>query len=227
MKLTKNAIIFFVISLIILLSSVFAWINISKLSDVGSVDSNITEYRNLIYFYVKKNDNDFIEVGTLAEINAFFENTKPGDYYEFKVEFKNTTSTKRSFMAEFKSIITAFADEDTEDYDLKDVFYIDQGKVDINFYKLDGQETFVSYFGDYTVEILNDGTVQKHGQTLNLYRLNNIKSLNNNLRLTPFIEVAVNQKAVITVVLVYDVNTENILYQDNTLEFSGLFVYGQ
>lgn len=227
MKLTKQAIIFLVLSIVMLLSATFAWMNISKVGNVGGIDSNISDFTDLITFYVKrKGEVEFTSIETIEEMEDVFGNTKPGETYEFKVEFKNTTGSKRSFVVELKDIITKFQSELTEDFDLKDVFYIDNGKVNVSYYDINTNE-LKETLEPFIINKLSNDIVIKHEQLLNDFRLNNLASSNNNLIVSQLIDVDVNTLAVVKFVLVYDEATENILYQYNELRFSGIYIYGQ
>lgn len=199
----------------------------SKIGNIGGIDSNISNYSNLITFYVKRNGElDFTSIATIDEMEDVFGDTKPGETYEFKVEFKNTTGTARSFIVELKDILTHFKNESTEDFDLKDVFYINNGEVYASYYDLITNE-LIETLDPYVLDIVSDDLVVKHDQILNDFRLNNLISSNNNLIVSQLIDVESNQRVVIRFVLVYDPTTENIMYQDNQLRFSGIYIYGQ
>lgn len=228
MKFTKQAIILLILSLIMLASATFAWMNMSKVGKIDGIDSNIADFSNLITFYVKrKGAEDYTSILTIEEMDDVFGDTRPGETYEFKVVFNNTTGAMRSFVVELKDILSEYHGEDSQDFDLRDVFYIDQGHVNVNYYDIEtGQLT--NSLPTHTIQVESAETVYKHEQELNLYRLSNLtKSTNNNLVVSNLVDVNNNQRVEVVFTLVYDPTTENILYQYNKLTFSGIYIYGQ
>lgn len=228
MKLTKQAIIFLILSLVMLFSSVFAWFNLSKVSDISGIDSNIANFSNLVTFWVKRsNDEDYIEIETIHDMHSVFGDTKPGESYEFKLEIKNRTGSTRSFLVELKNILTVYFSEETKDYDLRDVFYILDGLVNISIYDFEEEPNLIEERDSITVQTISEDVVFKHDQELNKYRLNNLIVSNNNVMVSNYIDVLDETKAIVTFTLVYDPTTKNILYQENMLQFDGIYIYGQ
>lgn len=226
MKLTKQAIVFLILSLVMLFSTAFAWFNLSKVGNIGSIDSNITDFTNLIDFYVRRNDaEEFIYISNIIDMHDTFGDTEPGETYEFKVEFKNHTGSDRSFIVEIKDIITNYIG--SQDHDLRDVFYIDEGKIFVSYHDL-LTNIQIGSTTENTLDIISTDIVNKYNQDLHDYRLNNLtKSLNNNVVIAQIPQLPDDQKAVVTFTLVYDPTTKDILYQYNQLKFSGIYIYGQ
>lgn len=227
MKLTKKAIIFLILSLIMLFSSVFAWMNLSRIGDIDGIDSNIADYSNLTTFYVKrKGETAYTSIITINDMQSVFGDTRPGETYEFRVEFENITGSERSFIVELKDVLTNFRTPESVDFDLRDVFYIDEGKVNVSYYDAATNE-FVESLPPFYLDIVSDDEVIKHDQVLNDYRLNNLIGSNNNLVVSNVVNVLHNYTVVVTFILAYDETTKNILYQENELKFSGIYIYGQ
>lgn len=226
MKLKKQAIVFLVLSLVMLFSTAFAWFNLSKIGDIGAIDSNITDFSDLIDFYVKRSDDqDFVKISTIVDMHNAFGSTEPGEYYEFKIEFKNHTGADRTFIVELKDILTNYIG--STDHDLRDVFYISGGKAYVSFYDL-LTNTQIGNTTESTLSIISSDPIFKFNQTLDDYRLNNLtKSTNNNIIIAQIPQLPADQKAVVTFTLVYDPDTYDILYQVNQLMFSGIYIYGQ
>lgn len=226
MKEGKKSLIFFILSLIITVSSVFAFFNISKITDVDYIGGNVADYANLATFYVmRKNETEFIEIKDIIDMHNVFGDTRPGEEYLFKIEFINTTVDDREIFLELKDIMTNYFSTETEDYDLRDVFYILNGEVNLSFYNLD--EELVEEKDPFILNTLSTDEVIKHNQTLNKYRLNNLLANDNRIMLTPQISVSKDLKASVTFRLIYDINTSNILYQNNQLSFNGIYIYAQ
>ncbi len=223
-KLSANIIIFFIISIVMIVSSVFAWVNISRRSEFNGSGGPVPDYSNLISFWVQRKDElDFTEITTIEDMYASFGNTRPGESYLFKFVVENTTETTINLIFEIKGITTHF---EIADYDLRDVFYIDEGLINISYYDINTNE-FIGEI-NHVLALTSQTAAEKHDQELSLYRLNNlISDSTNNLILAPIIEVDKSVKTVITFLLVYDEDTEDISYQENELKIVGIYLYGQ
>lgn len=229
MKLTKNAIVFLLLSLITLSATIFAWVNISKHSETGPIGSDVTDFTNLITFYVKRSgDEDYLEITDIKEMYDVFGETRPGESYKFLFEFDNKTPSSRSIILDLRGVKTTNPlDEVVTDYDLRNVFYILDGVVDI-YSKKEGELDFSFEAPSHQLIPHSNDPVTVKGQQLNLYRLNNlINPETGNLILTRVIEIEPNEVKRISFSLFYDQATEDIKYQDNMLKFLGFYIYGQ
>ena len=219
----KNSIIFLLLSIITLVSSVFAWMNLSKSSEIGGISSNIPNFTNLIDFWVKRNnDKDFIEIKTITDMHQTFGNTLPGETYTFKLKINNKTEKEISMFAAIYGFETIFT-KNYEDYDLRNVFYIENGLVNIAIYK----EEQLIRTNDYTLEVNDESDITIHNQLLNKYRINNLIDETGDVSLFPTQEIKPHENLIITFKLVYDANTNENKYQENILRFKGIYVYGQ
>src|SRR5690554_2424238 len=212
----KLIISFFVLSLITLVSSVFAWVNISKITNSKGPGGNIGDYTNLVTFEVQRlsrPDLGYEEIVDNLDMMRVFGETRPGEEYSFRIKIINTTVHSFDFYAELVNISNYTNEGGNPSYDIRDVFYIKDGIVSINN-------------NDYPLTP-NDQTVEtKFGQTLNEFRLANL-IVNNNIGLNVPYTVDAETQLALEFTLVYDASTEDIGYQNNQLRFDGIYLYGQ
>lgn len=219
-----NNILFFIVALITLIATTLAWFNLSKVGEVDGIQSNIDSLGKLELYVQKNGIGEFQLIKMHNEMLGLFDLTEPGDYYTFKVQYTNDTSRARTLSGFIYGVQTDYnlTKDPDQLYDLLNVFYLSNLAV-TNDGVLQTGDNF-----ELTPSDLNDLTepVEVLGQVLNLYRLNNLKDLNNNVNLFNGLTVQPGKIAVVTFDVVFDVNTENIGYQYNGSYFDSLYIYG-
>lgn len=231
MKQTKKAVLFLLLSLITFSTTLFAWVNISKVNNTGDIPGDVSNFTDIVTFYVKRKDTeDYVEINTIRDMHTVFGDTSPGETYEFKIIIRNDTDEPRTVITEIQDIWTTYR-VGKEEYDLRNVFYIEDGKVNISEYDL--ADNLIERRDPFLLVPKSNEPTVAFGQELSLYRLNNLIKFNNPtndkvniLQLTPILEVDEGVKIVVNFILVYDPTTEDISYQDNMLNFYGIFIRG-
>ncbi|MDY0276555.1 MAG: hypothetical protein RBQ97_00570 [Acholeplasma sp.] len=215
-KQASQALVFLGVALFTLLATAFAWLTISKQSDISGIDSNITSLEGLVSFYVKKNNGQEIEIKTITDINTVFGETFPGDEYHFSIKINNTSKKEIDIMVSLRSFQAIF-EEGFEQYSLLDVLYIENGTV----------ERVSTNHPANLVLTPNDSTlVIKHNQELDVYRLSNLLT-DGNLSLFPIQKIYIDELVSFNFTLIYDIDTEHVNYQKNSISFDGIYLYGQ
>lgn len=201
-----SSLISFSFTLLFLSVSIFAWFTLREQAEVDDIILNVNELKSDIILKVKKNDGEFIEVETREELDALFYNTLPSDVFLFNLLITNKSS-RESYISVSLNGITSINPH--EGFDMRDVFYIEDGIVSVNGINQDPLNT-------------NENT---HGK-LNLYNLNNlIKNLNIEL-LNAFL-LDVNEDLEIEFSIVYDQNVSSIEFQDGKLSIGGIYIYNR
>lgn len=223
LKLTLS---FFILSLVTLVSSVFAWVSLSIRANIDGPGGNIDDYTDLVVFEVSRVSRPELgweEIKDDLDMMVVFGETRPGEEYTFKITVDNDGSNYFDFYAVIVNVGNDFSGQGNSLYDIRDVFYITSGEINVEKYQgstyLDGQT--------YQLVPSDLQEVIKYEQTLNLYRLSNLVN-NNDISLTqPPFRINPGETIVMTFTLVYDANTSDINYQHNKLTFDGIYLYGQ
>lgn len=219
----KLIISFFVLSLITLVSSVFAWVNISKITNLKGPGGNIGDYTDLVTFEVKrlsKPELGYEEIVDNLDMMRVFGETKPGEAYTFRIKINNNNVHAFDFFANISNIGNNYSYGGNEDFDIREVFYIDNGEIIIK----DSDENEIADMQDYNALNPRPG----NNQQLNHYRLSNLMDEDNNsiALILPY-TILPGESITIEFTLVYDPNTVDIGYQYNRLTFDGIYLYGQ
>lgn len=221
--------IYLLLATITLTASVLAWHTLSKDTDIGGINSNIPNFSKMITFDVKrKGESEYTKIKTIDDMHLVFGNTAPGETYEFKIDIDNQLTRQLEVSLYLPKFLSSKNPESNEDpivnYNILDVFYIDQGAVNVNnFNRL--TNAFINTYTETLDE--NDGSiVNKHDQVLNNYRINNLindVAAINLISLT----IPVDTKAIITFTFVYDEQTVDNNYQDLMLSFDGIYIFSE
>lgn len=198
----------FVLSLLLLTVTSYAWFAITSSVGLDGFVVTVSDYQADITLNLKKNGGAAEIIQTESEIQAFFANTVPGDYYDFEIIIKNESNV--SVMADVFLDPVTNVTIDTN-YDMRDVFYIDNGAVAINNQSL-------------TLTPNNLDSVTIGGQTLNLYRVKNLINLQSKLILKSEQSLVEGELLVIKFRLVFDSNTALSAYQAGQLKLGKLVV---
>lgn len=222
----KITISFFILSLVTLISTVFAWVALSKRSNIGGIGGNISDFTDLVVFHVKRSDDDvWHKIETKKDMEDVFWTTKPGMFYTFKINIENKSQRSFEVFSSLNGITTTYS-EDNGDFDLRNVFYIKDGVVNITKKVVNITKKDHNITGPPLATTSNEPSTV-HGQSLNKFRLNNLIDSRNNITLFTPIEMNPTDILEITFTLVYDGATKDTRYQDNQLNIEGIFIYGQ
>lgn len=201
-----NSVLLFAAALLLLFGVVYAWITLTPAVRVQQFVVNVNNYSADLRLDIKRNDDEYTEAVSAADIYELFHNTLPNDRLYFRLSITNNGNhpvTADIWM------LGVFSENENEGYDMLDVFFLDGGK-----FVLDGT--------DYPVAVEPEEPVIRHGQELNLYRLNNIIDANHDFQIFDDLEFSANQTRVLEFILVYDQNTEALGYQGGILSIAAI-----
>lgn len=238
--------IYFLMTLILLVTSAMAWISLSSKVETGDIFGNISNYDTIRSFKVKKNDaigldennpkykdvifeDGYAIINTINDMHVFFGETVPGDYFDFKIKIEN--KNKKDLFAivnvfNMQSIINVDQEyqEEARDFDLKDVYYIENG----TFSLIENEGSELETIQVYEFPILNQVTepnLIKHGQELSPYRLNRLIDETNTLKIIDGVKIIAENTLTITFRLVYSQNTVHEFYQNGIFNFNAIHIY--
>lgn len=234
---------YLILAIITLTASLLAWNTLSKHSESGGINSNIPNFSEMISFQVKrKSDNLFYTINESLDIEKVFGNSFPGEKYEFHINIINELSTELNvniFLPGFNSELRDTS-LDINDFNMLDIFFIEEleenssNYIETRFF----DKSMINNIDDFTnktpINILkspgnlspnNSSELIKHDQLLKNFRLSNL--VNNNTLNIIDSNIPVNKAINVSFTLVYDPNTENILYQHFLLSFEGIYIYSE
>lgn len=197
---------------LLLASTIFAWISLRPEAEIQEFVVNAGEYKLGIVLELRKRNEwetgEFQTYQTKAEIAALFQNAVPNDNFDFRLKITNLSS----FQIETDVILLNVTSENASDgSDMRNVFYIDEGKVNLNG-------------SPRTLNVKSSEPEYAHEQELNLYRLNNLLNEEGGINLLQ--DVFLDLEATITVefTLTYDKNTSHSSYQEGVLNIDAIFI---
>lgn len=207
--------IYLILATITLTASVFAWFQLSKNSS-GFIDTNITDFTAMITFEVKReNDENYIEIKTIDDMHEVFGDTRPGEYYQFRLIIENDYETAFTINTYIPRVETKVADSEysslLDTYSMLDVFYLNERTV---YTKID--ENVVEH------EIDLNGTTDSFNEN-SLNKLIN----NNTIYLLESFTIPAGKSVEISFTLTYDRETTNTNYQNLMLSLGGIYVYAE
>lgn len=232
MKLSKFGylILYFILAAVTLTATIFAWTTISKNTNIGIIDSNIPDFTNIFAFDVKrKGETEPTNIKTITDMKNVFGKTAPGETYEFIVSISNNFNSDLQlhlFLPNFKSYEKN--EELNESYDplnILDVFYIDEGKVNVEFINKKPLENPNIAPISEILNITSNAEVNIDGHILNDFRISNLINYGS----IDLINVTIPQDydAVITVTFIYDEDTFDTGYGELMLFFAGIYIFSE
>lgn len=227
----RQILLLFIISILVLTSSVFAWLSLSRVNNISGIGSNIPDYSNLIAFNViRKSDETLYEINSIETMMDVFGETKPGEAYTFIIDVNNKTSKEIRVNISLRDIKTLFGETDINNtFNLLRVFYINDGLVQAKYSKNNFSETV-----NHLLPI-NDNTIAydllADNKKLNDYRLDNLVNDFGDITIYPNNNednnvIQSGESVQITFTLTY-FETSDIRYQENSLSIAGIYVLGQ
>jgi len=207
-KSTSVTLTMFILSLLLLTVTSFAWFAITNYANVDGFVVSVSDYEAEITFSIKKNGGEAQILETESELQAFFANSFPSDYYDVEVIIENKSTTNVNADVYFEPITSLTSNVL---YDMRNVFLIDNGTLSLN-----NQSVALS--------LASTDPITFDGQTLSMYRLNNLIDLNDRLSFTSGFELDQGQFLVIKFRLLFDPTTESKAYQAGQLKLGKLVV---
>lgn len=201
-----------VCAVLLLASTIFAWITLRPTAEVQEFVVNAGEYKLGIKLELRKRNEflngEFTECRTREDIQEFFRNAVPNDSFDFRL----TLTNRSSFPVKAKiTLLNIQSSALPEGFDMRDVFYIDDGTV-----KLDGEE--------WQLAVNSEDEAELHGQTLNLHRLSNLMDGSSNILLLENVPLALEQAVVIEFTLTYDRTTSHMNYQNGVIGIDAILI---
>lgn len=200
----------FALTVLLLAATIFAWFSLQEKADVGDLILQTNMLDADILIEISKNSGDYEELTTAAELEVMFFNTIPSDTFDFRLTILNASTRSANIRVELVGI-TSSNEEDKEDFDLRNVFYINEGKVTVN-----GTTSIL--------DVITTDPIEEKGQILNQYNLNNL-IVNNKITLLPTTVIDQEEDAVIEFTLIYDQNTSLIDYTTGVIHISSIHIY--
>lgn len=197
-----------VFSILLLAASVFAWFTLQSQTRIDEIVLNVNKLKSEIKLEVSKNDGEFIELIEMQDFDALFGNSVPSDKFHFRLTITNKSSKETNLKVVLSSI---YSDNVNEGFDMRNVFYIEDGVVTINGI-------------DKVLEINEEELDQLFDQKLNLYNFNNLIS-NNNITILENYNFEIEESVIIEFKIIYDHNTSRIEYQDGKLSIGSINIY--
>lgn len=197
-----------VFSILLLAASVFAWFTLQSQTRIDEIVLNVDNLKSEIKLEVSKNDGEFIELIEKQDFDALFGNSVPSDKFHFRLTITNKSSKETNLKVVLSSI---YSDNVNEGFDMRNVFYIEDGVVTIN--------------GIGKVLEINEEELDKlFDQELNLYNFNNLIS-NNNITILENYNFKIEESVKIEFKIIYDHNTSRIEYQDGKLSIGSINIH--
>ncbi|HEY8445132.1 MAG TPA: hypothetical protein VIK94_03265 [Bacilli bacterium] len=202
-----ESIIFLCLTILLLITSTFAWFTFNQYADTNDIVVPVGNYNVNIEIEIKKNDDDFLLIKSLENMQNILNNAVPNDIYQFKIKLQNKSNTRIYSILKMEEIKSMNCE-----LDIRDVFYIVDGEVIVN-----GEVQKLEPKSNDEVTIVN--------QKVNLYRFNNLIDSYNDITLINNIPLEINEEATIEFKIKYDEETSHIGYQNGIFQIKGFFIY--
>lgn len=197
------AFVFLAITILLLITSTFAWITVNKNVDVNRAIVSTGSFNVDINIELSKNNNQSKIVNSTSDIYFILNNSIPGDEYGFTIRLNNKSNKQINVTLLMQDIIS----ENTADsYDMRDVFYIVEGKVDVNGYS-------------YYLKPNNNNDTD-----FNLFRISNL-IINDSICLANDLIMEIDSNININFIIKYDEQTTDIGYNDGVFNIDGFYAY--
>lgn len=201
----------FALSIILLTAVVFAWMTLSQNASIDDFLSISSDYDTEVDLYVGKNGTKFESIKTKEDVERIFINTVPGDEYFFRLKIKNKSTEKIKVTIKMEDISSS---KNEVGYDMRDVFYIKDGKIIINE---NINNVIVLPVNSEEDSLVND-------QILNKYNINNLIQ-NNVIILVDEYSLQIEAEFFVDFIIVYDENTSSANYRNESLILNSIKVF--
>lgn len=223
-------IIYLLLATVTFTATIFAWTTISKNASIGVIDSNMPDFTDIIVFGVKrKGELEPTNIETITDMEKVFGKTAPGETYEFIISIANDFNANLSanlYLPNFKSYLNSEElIESSEPLNILDVFYIDEGKVNLNFTNKKPLENAEIPPIEEILGINSPDLIDQDGHLLSDFRISNLIK-NGSIDLVN-VTIPKDYDVTITFTLVYDENTFDTRYGDLMLFFDGIYIFSE
>lgn len=224
-----KSVVFFILSLLALTTSFFAWLSISNEGSIGRIDAALADYSANISFEVKKNDaQDYQIINTITDMHAAFGYTLPGDELHFKITVINDGTKDFNVDIEIKNILSKFQQnheihDENYEANMLDAYYLVNGKVD---YIVTNGSTSVVKKTDFipgTSGKLFENT--SYEMTLSPFRLSSLVNQYHSLFLINKEPLSVGSTLVAEFTIAYNIDATYPDYQFGELYMNSIYVY--
>ena len=117
-----NSVLLFAAALLLLFGVVYAWITLTPAVRVQQFVVNVNNYSADLRLDIKRNDDEYTEAVSAADVYELFHNTLPNDRLYFRLSITNNGNhpvTADIWM------LGVFSENENEGYDMLDVFFLD------------------------------------------------------------------------------------------------------
>lgn len=213
-----KALFMFIISLVTLSVSVFAWFAVSQQANIGQIIGQTADYSAILVFKVKKNgEANWTEIETISEMHQFFGNTVPSDVIHFEVDIENDGNKDLLIDLMIRNL---YSEVSFIGFDMLDVYYLKDGLITVK-----DNDPLV---GDEIIPLYNEPNptiVTKHDQELNIYRFSNLVDNNNNFIMLNKYNLVQGRSISVNFSIVYDENTTRKEYETGIFHLNSFYVY--
>lgn len=208
-----ESLVFFVLSILLLVVSSLAWFASYNKPEVGEIVNVVGKYALGVKLEVKTKDSEeYFEILDKDELTVILENSIPADTFAFRLTIENQGSSNINVSVHFKDLVSIASEEG---YDMFDVFYIVDGKVEAQSIV---NNAIVSQ-STYTLNHISDEPKLVDGVTLDLHRFSNLKGIDEGRILLLSNEPLLYEgKLQVFFTIMFDTETENPAYE--VAEFS-------
>lgn len=213
-----NAFLMFIVSLITLAVSLFAWFAVSQEANIGKIIGATADYSAILEFEVKKNyEVEWTKIQTINYMNDFFGNTVPNDQIDFKIDIENNGNRELNINLVIRNLFSVVS---YPGFDMLDVYYLKDGLITLRYND--------SLIPDEIIPLLiapDPTPVVKHDQILNLYRFSNLIDSNNNFTILNNFVIEEGVDISVYFSIVYDQNTSRSEYELGVFHLNSIYVY--
>jgi len=183
-----------IFTFVLLFSTIYAWITLQEQANVGNFQISVEDYRLIVTFEVSRNGEPYHPV---ESINVF-DLAVPSDTFAFRMVVENQGNTKANVFVRIPKIQSNAQDEN---YNLLDVFYIEDGiiYVDLEEYLLNPTD----------------------------YRLSNLIDEYGGLTILDNQALNPGEQTVIIFVIIYNEETSDLGYQNGSIIIKEIKIYSQ
>jgi len=213
-----ESLIFFVLSLLLLVASSLAWFSITSTPDVDELINTVGKYKVTVKLEAKFRDSEeYTEITTQEQIAALLDNSIPNAAFDFRLTITNESSSNIKISLMFSDFLS---EASKVGYDMLDVFFLEDGKV---FVEDDEENEITNYIVSY---ISDDTAYDAGGMELELYRFSNLIT-NGRFLVFNDLDLPYDQTRVILFTIRFDKNTENPAYEDAKFSIKTIEIFLQ
>lgn len=204
-KTIISSLLSFAVTIILLSATIFAWITLQSQVSIEDFVVNVHDLKSDIVLVIQRNDEDPVEIKTQEDFDSVFKDALPSYRFLFKLTITNKSTRATSIKVLLNDVSN---DNENEDFDMCNVFFLEDGIVTVNNINLDPLE-------------LNKEEINEE---FNEYCLNNLIA-NKNIILVESFPLEIDESVEIMFTIIYDENTSDIEYQGGKLHIAGIYIY--